>query len=242
MAVNLSNIKSLGTILGVWAHPDDETFCAGGILAAAAKNGQRVVIVTATRGEKGVQDESRWPADKLGQIRSDELEQALQILGVNKHEQLDFPDGACNEQDERLAVNRLVALIKAHQPDTVLTFGPDGLTGHPDHSTVSAWATTAVKESGSQARLLYAVQTEQQYAKSQAVDAKLNLFFNTPKPSTVDEADADLCCKLDDELFDVKMRALLAMPSQYQKMYDSFDGATLKGCFDTEAFVESAIK
>ena len=76
MIKTTDDIKHLGTILFVAAHPDDETFNAGGILAAAARNGQTVIVVTATKGEGGVQDESRWPADSLGDIRAKELKQA----------------------------------------------------------------------------------------------------------------------------------------------------------------------
>lgn len=64
------DLKSLGKIMGIWAHPDDDTYSMAGIMAAAVKNGQKVVIVTATRGEAGVQDETRWPAAQLGEIRS----------------------------------------------------------------------------------------------------------------------------------------------------------------------------
>ena len=51
----------LGTVLSVWAHPDDETYLCGGLMADAVRRGNRVVCVTATRGELGSPDEERWP-------------------------------------------------------------------------------------------------------------------------------------------------------------------------------------
>lgn len=53
------DVKQLGRIMGIWAHPDDETWCAAGLLAMAADNGQDTCCVTITKGELGVQDESR---------------------------------------------------------------------------------------------------------------------------------------------------------------------------------------
>ena len=60
---------SLGTILSIWAHPDDETYLAGGLMAAAADAGQRVVCVSATAGEQGTSDPRTWPPERLGAAR-----------------------------------------------------------------------------------------------------------------------------------------------------------------------------
>jgi LmbE family N-acetylglucosaminyl deacetylase len=69
----------LGTILGVWAHPDDEAYLSGGIMAQSVHDGRRVVCVTATRGEAGSWDHTRWPPDELGAIREAELNDSLTI-------------------------------------------------------------------------------------------------------------------------------------------------------------------
>jgi len=60
----------LGTVLGVWAHPDDETYLSAGLMAQAARDGERVVCVTATRGEGGSMDEERWPSATMGAVRT----------------------------------------------------------------------------------------------------------------------------------------------------------------------------
>ena len=62
-------VADLGTILSVWAHPDDETFLAAGHMAATADAGARVVCVSATAGERGTDDPGRWPPDRLAQVR-----------------------------------------------------------------------------------------------------------------------------------------------------------------------------
>src|SRR5947207_1873194 len=99
------DIKQLGTILSVWAHPDDESFSCAGIMAAAIQNGQSVACITATKGEDGVQDESRWPAEQLGEIRAHEMDEALDILGCHNHNWLGYHDGRCQEisADEAVA-------------------------------------------------------------------------------------------------------------------------------------------
>ena len=231
------DIAKLGTIMGIWAHPDDETFTMGGILAQAAANDQQVIIVTATKGEQGIQDESRWPAERLGAIREAELHDAMTILGIRNHQMLNYPDGGCQNVDEEEAVNKLAALIARYQPDSIFTFGHDGLTGHPDHQAVSDWASAAKKLAESHAIIYHSVQTTEQYANAQALDKTLNFFYNTPKPPTRDDTDADICVHLSNGLFQLKKRALAAMPSQYQKMFDSFGEQAIFDCFSVEAFV-----
>src|SRR5205085_4502124 len=135
----------LGTVLSVWAHPDDETYVCGGLMAAAVRQGNRVVCVTATRGELGSTDEQRWPpGPALAEVRTKELAESLAELGVSEHVWLDYPDGGCADADGGEAAARIRAIAEDVAPDTVLTFGPDGLTGHSDHMTVSRWVTLAM--------------------------------------------------------------------------------------------------
>src|SRR6185369_6083877 len=111
----------LGTILSVWAHPDDETYECGGLMARAVRNGSRVVCVTATRGELGSPDEARWPPGApLADVRTKELEVALAVLGVTEHHWLDYPDGGCAAADQDEATGRVAELMAEVQPDTVL--------------------------------------------------------------------------------------------------------------------------
>lgn len=231
------DIKQLGTILGVWAHPDDETYSMGGITAAAVQNGQTVVCLTATRGEAGVQDENRWPPERLGEIRTNELKAAMEILGVKEHCWLDYPDGGCNNADEDKAVSQIAGCIAKYQPDTILTFGLDGMTGHPDHITVSRWADVAVNRSGSKAKIYHCIQTPEQYQALLEADKKFNIFFNVDKPNMCQDCDCSICFELTDDLYALKLAALKAMPSQTEAMLGMFEHS-LRSSLGREAFVE----
>src|SRR5690606_15654474 len=78
---------------------------------------------------------------------------ALDALGIKRWELLGYPDGELADVPEDIAVARLLAIIDEIAPDVVLTFGPDGFTGHPDHMAVSAWCGAAVARAGRSATL-----------------------------------------------------------------------------------------
>lgn len=235
--IKQDDIAVLGTILGVWAHPDDETYSMAGIMAAAVSNGQTVVLITATRGEKGIQDESRWPADQLADIRSQEMNEALKVLGVKPHHWLDYGDGECDRVDMDTAAARVAELIRQYNPDSIFTFGPDGMTGHADHITVSKWTSLAVQQTGSSAHIYHAVETESKYQAWQAADKELNVFFNIDKPNIAADEDCDIFFSLPDDIYDKKLAALKAMPSQTESMISRF-GDSLRQSSGVETFIE----
>lgn len=235
---NQVTISQLGTILGIWAHPDDETFMVGGLLHEAAKVGQRVICVTATKGEAGVQDELRWPAAALGDIRAQELAAALEILGTSEHHWLGYQDGKCAGVDEAEAMSQISALIQEYQPDTVITFASDGLTGHEDHQAVSRWATAAVNQCSQPPALYYAVHTQEIYdTVFCALDERLNIYFNTAVPVFIPADECNLVLKLSQETLDTKIRALQAMPSQYEALFSQCSDVQVSQAFGSEALV-----
>jgi LmbE family N-acetylglucosaminyl deacetylase len=133
-------------LLCVLAHPDDESLGFGGALAKAAAEGIATYLVTATLGEHGWQGA---PADDpgpaaLGHIREAELRDAAQTLGLRGLRLLGFPDGALDQADPTEAIARIARHIRQIRPQVVLTFGPDGATGHPDHIAVCQLTTAAV--------------------------------------------------------------------------------------------------
>lgn len=226
--------------MGVWAHPDDETFMIGGIMSMAAANGQKVVSVTATKGEAGLQDESKWPAAQLGSIREKELEAALNILGTPHHSWLDCQDGLCTNADEQEVVTKLVQTIEEHKPDTIITFPPDGLTGHPDHKAVSAWAQAAVAASNYAPTLYFAVQTQESYDSFwRVVDENLNVYFATDNPQFVPQAECDICILLEPAVAAKKTTALKIMPSQYQSLFEFLGDKGVEAAAGVEALVRS---
>lgn len=232
------DIKKLGTILSVWAHPDDESFTCAGIMAAAIAGGQQVVCVTATRGELGIQDESRWPADKLAEIRTAELQKALDILGISEHFFLDYSDGGCDKVPLAEGVSKILEFIKKYQPDTILTFGPDGLTGHSDHSTVSKWVAVATKDLPTKPKVFHAIELRERYENyMKQADERFNIYFNIDKPPLADESDCAICFDCDPDLCAKKVAALKAMPSQTEGLLTSFDPGTINAMMATESFV-----
>jgi LmbE family N-acetylglucosaminyl deacetylase len=130
-------------LLGVFAHPDDEVFCAGGTLAQWAEAGCETMVISATRGEAGqIQDASAARRSTLGAVREQELRAACARLGVGRVECLDYGDGMLAEVDAAALAKHVAAYIREFQPDVVVTFGLDGGYGHPDHIAISV-ATTA---------------------------------------------------------------------------------------------------
>ena len=139
-------VEALGTVLGVWAHPDDECYLMAGTAMTAASTGATVACLTATAGEAGESaDEERWPRARLGELRRDEMAIALELLGIDDHTWLDLPDGGLTSIDHDRGVELVAAVVDRVRPDTILTFGPDGMTGHPDHVVIGTWATEAAR-------------------------------------------------------------------------------------------------
>ena len=229
------DIRKLGSIMVVGAHPDDEVFNAGGIMAAAVRNGQRVGCVTFTRGELGVRDESRWPAANLAAIRTQELDDSLEVLGVPEHTWFEgYQDGECAQADSEKATRELRAAIAEFKPDTILTFGPDGLTGHPDHAAVSAWTDAAV--TGLSVRVLWVALAPEQYEQFREADSRANIFFNIPTPPLVEAEGLAVDLRLDAELTELKRRAFEAVPSQMEQIlaarpFDRPGEAMARECF-----------
>ncbi len=132
-------------LLAVFAHPDDEVFCAGGTMARAVQAGAEVMIVSATRGEQGqIRDPAAATRRTLGAVRERELGAAAAELGVQHVQVLAYPDGTLPHHWSALAVT-IEAITRRFDPDTVITFGADGGYGHPDHIAISETVTKAFR-------------------------------------------------------------------------------------------------
>jgi len=204
---------SLGTVLTVWAHPDDEAYLAGGLLAASRDAGNRAVCVTATRGEAADPQADAAERAALGDVRTRELEAALGVLGITEHHWLDLPDGGLAELDPAGPVGRLSALVDDIRPDTVVTFGPDGFTGHTDHQAVSRWTDLALERSsyGANARLWHAV-TQEHLVDQEVVDRFEIHALGEPRFCSDDELALRL--PLEGAELERKVEALLRQTSQ----------------------------
>lgn len=209
-----AEVSGLGTILGVWAHPDDEAYLSGGVMAIARRAGCRVVCVTATRGELGTSDPVTWPPGRLAAERTRELARCLAILGVEEHHWLGYHDGGCAEVPASGPVDRLGSVMEAVRPDTVLTFGPDGITGHLDHQTVGAWTAEAFRRTAPRgARLLHAATPERRAADWAELNADLGVF-EPGYPVVVPHDRLALDVVLPPDVLERKVDALTAQTTQ----------------------------
>ncbi|MEU7820258.1 PIG-L family deacetylase [Catellatospora sp. NPDC049133] len=232
------SVSALGTVLGIWAHPDDEVYLSAGLMATARDAGQRVVCVTATLGEHGTGDPVSWPPARLAAVRAHEQRASLAVLGVTEHHVLGLPDGGCAEQGEAV-VDRLAAIVAEVRPDTIVTFGPDGFTGHADHQAVSRWATAARKRAAPNARLLHPVLTHEFLARWQDVYDRIDVFLADGLPHAVPAAALSLDVLFDDALADRKLVALRAQATQTSGLVALLGEQTVRDWCATEGFIDA---
>lgn len=234
------DIAELGTILGVWAHPDDEAYLSGGLMALARDAGARVACVTATRGEHGTPDPEAWPPERLAAERTAELARSLSILGVTEHRWLGYGDGACDRVPLAAAVERLSAIIDQVRPDTVVTFGPDGYTGHPDHQAVSRWACRAFRRAApAGARLLHSAVTHQWVRTWSTLHDEV-VVFQSGYPVAVDEDRLVMDLALDTRTVRRKVDALAAQTTQTSGLIAQVGLGRYARWVGRESFVEAA--
>jgi LmbE family N-acetylglucosaminyl deacetylase len=130
----------------VLAHPDDESLGTGGTLAKYAAEGIETFLITATRGERGrFGDDGERPGnDVVGRVREEELRAAAKELGLREVTVLGYPDGGLDAIDPRAAQEAIAGHLRRVRPDVVITFGPEGAYGHPDHIAISQLTTAAI--------------------------------------------------------------------------------------------------
>lgn len=212
----------MSTLLGVFGHPDDETYLMAGIAVEAIRRGDRVVLITATRGEEGSWDEETYPTATMGEVREEELERSLEILGVTEHHWLDYRDGTCAEQNLFEAEGKVRAVMQDVQPDRVFTFGPDGMTNHPDHKAVSAWTTVSFAAAAPTGSTLYYAAVPQWYIDRYVPHFKrFNVFPDGFPPPTAEE-DLEVTLELEGDVWRLKNEAIAAHESQTRFMIDTF--------------------
>lgn len=208
----------LGSILGVWAHPDDEAWLSAGLMAHAVAEGRRVVCVTATRGEAGFSDDDPRSTGERMAVRERELADSLAIVGVTEHHWLGYGDGRCDEVEDAQAVEVIAALIDDVRPDTVLTFGPDGSTGHLDHLAAFRWTTKAFgRAAPPSSRLLHATQSLE-WADTFMPESDPDQFMMIEglKPESLAREEMAVWFTCSDELVELKVRAMRAQVSQIE--------------------------
>jgi LmbE family N-acetylglucosaminyl deacetylase len=221
------------TLLGVWAHPDDEAYTSAGLMATFRQRGDRVVVITATLGERGTSDPETWPPSRLAAWRRAELRNSLAALDVEELHLLGFHDGHCEQSDGSQAIARHLTDI---DPDVIVTFGPDGMTGHADHRAISRWTTQAWATTGSKADLLYTTVTADFHRSWGAVNDQIGLWADQPEPPCTADGDLAVSTRLPDTLLDLKVAALEAHASQTRPLIELLGPATYREWWRTESF------
>jgi LmbE family N-acetylglucosaminyl deacetylase len=187
-------------LMAILAHPDDESLGNGGILAKYAAEGIKTSLVTATRGERGWFGEEReYPGlEKLGKIRENELLDAAEVLDIRSVDFLDYLDGDLDQAHPASVIGKIVGHLRHIRPDVVVTFGPYGGYGHPDHIAISQFTTAALVEAANPdassyphmaphrvSKFYYMAETEEQFAVYQSVFGELGMNIDGAKRGMV---------------------------------------------------------
>jgi LmbE family N-acetylglucosaminyl deacetylase len=136
-------------LLCVFAHPDDEVFCSGGTIAKYVAIDTEVMVVSVTKGDAGqIRDAQIATRRTLGKVREQELFDSCKHLGAQYVQCLNYGDGTLKDLDINILVEHVVKIIRQFRPDVVITFGPDGAYGHPDHVIISEATTMACTLAG----------------------------------------------------------------------------------------------
>jgi len=133
--------------LVITAHPDDESFVFAGTTLKFEEEGKTVAMICATRGEKGADRLNRkLDFGQMAKIRTRELLEACNILRCDCKKIMNHHDGELDHTDFTQLVDELVEEINSYQPQIILTFGKEGITGHRDHVAIGKAAIAAAKK------------------------------------------------------------------------------------------------
>jgi LmbE family N-acetylglucosaminyl deacetylase len=157
-----SPARATKTLVGIWAHSDDDATVAP-LLARYAREGSQVYSIIATDGSRGCMHTTVPCGPELARVRSEEAQCSCDALGIHPPILLGFPDGKLGDCVENPSptsrlTQRIAEELQKIKPDAVLTWGPDSGTGHPDHRIISDVVTQLVwaRAPGAPEQLFYA--------------------------------------------------------------------------------------
>jgi len=188
----------------VFAHPDDESFGCAGTVAKYSRLGVCVDIICATRGEQGMRLDVPSSVSTAA-ARETELRNAASIMGVRAVHFLGYMDAELDKISPDEIAGRIRDILSKIRPDVMITFGPDGITGHADHVAVSKAATAAYRQlaPGGWPKRLYYV------TLPASMGAPMEDWGLATRP------DEDITTTIDiSGYFDVKLKAVAAHRSQ----------------------------
>ena len=190
-------------LMCVLAHPDDESLGTGGTLAKYAREGVETFVVTATRGERGRFGDGgeRPSSDVIAATREAELRAAARELGARDVAILGYPDGALDAVDPQTAQTAIAAHLREVRPDVVISFGPEGAYGHPDHIAISQLTTAAVMRAAQTghcvSKLYYIAWSASTWAAYQAALKKLTSTVDGIERQVVAAPDWGITTRID---------------------------------------------
>lgn len=225
-------IRETPTLLAIFAHPDDETFRPGGTLALLARWGVKVHVLTLTHGEAGSCGEpALCTADELPGIRVHEMRCACAALRIEPPHLLSYPDGGLTDADPKRVKADILAVAQQAHPQALLSFGPDGLSGHPDHIIVGQWAAEIFRSTEGIAAL-YTV------AVPQSLATRLGMMQVHPVPDETVALAVDVTSVWEEKLAAMRCHAtqwssspMLSAPAERQRLF-----------FGQEDFVRAAVR
>ena len=221
-------------LLGVWAHPDDEAYLSAGLMHEVVRSGGQVTLVALTDGEAGFSADDARPADARRLQRRSELVAAGARVGVADIRHFGLDDGAVADADAGVVVERLVEVVDEIRPDAVVTFGPDGITGHDDHIACSALATRAwlARPTG---ELWFAAKTPAWLDRWRDVHERFGVWMaGEPRRTAVDELAWHQV--LSGEALEAKRQVLAAHHSQTAPLAEALGEGAYRRWISQESF------
>ena len=201
-------------LLGIWAHPDDEAYLSADLMARTVAAGGSVTLIALTDGEGGFgADDHRSAAAKSAQRRA-ELTEAMAVIGVRDIRFLGAPDGGVVAHRSSPLAERIARIVRRVAPDVIATFGPDGITGHPDHIACSRLATMAWSETRI-GELWYATKSDEWLAAWDELHQRLGVVMTDDGDTAgLGGASVDVRLVVEGDGLAVKRRVLAAHRSQ----------------------------
>jgi LmbE family N-acetylglucosaminyl deacetylase len=143
-------------VLMVSPHPDDESIYAAGTLILMKQNpAVRVHILCLTTGDLSPSEKRlKISKEEMGRVRVEEMKKAATVIGADSLTQFDYHDQGLSSADQQELARRVGQVIKSTGAEVIISYGPDGITHHPDHVAASRVVTSEFKKSAAQ-RLYY---------------------------------------------------------------------------------------
>jgi N-acetyl-1-D-myo-inositol-2-amino-2-deoxy-alpha-D-glucopyranoside deacetylase len=231
-------------VLGLFPHPDDETYSAAGLLAWCAAQGAEVHLAAATRGERGWDRHKRIASGpQLAAHRSGELAAACAALGIAAPVCFDLPDGGVSSVDHAAAAAGVATYLRALRPDLIVTLGRDGAYGHKDHLAWTAIVERAVHTLPAEQtpRLLHAAFPRGLFTRVSQLGKRVGAVADDFDSDAVGIAADAAALRLDVRaLRDAKLASCLAHDSQLDVAPGTYFRRVLEPLLDEEWFEVAA--